>query len=145
MAKGQVAIGNAETPKLGNSRIGRTQDRQHLINVFSRSVQQRSVRRNQDVNRGHKDSPSGADDCFMVAKRVPGKSQPGRSIETSAQRRRLAIDVKPNSRVLGQTRVQLPSVLNATAKIIAPSSPARPVQPATHSTATPNTNCLASS
>ncbi len=59
----------------------------------------------------------------MAAKRVPGKAQPGRSIEAGAQWRRLAINIKAHAAIDREPVRHLPAILNVAAKIMSPAMP----------------------
>src|SRR5262249_45978883 len=63
------------------------------------------------------------DHGFLIAKRVPGNAQPGRGIETRAQRRRLTIRIETHADIHGQARFDLPAILDVAANVFSPTGP----------------------
>src|SRR5579864_6217611 len=110
-------------PESRDSRIRRAQSLQNFIDIAAAAIQQGTIRRNQHVNRRIINAGPGADDGLMAAKRVPGKTQPGRGVEAGTQWRRLAVNIKAHTGVDREPLRHLPAILNVAAKIVSPAVP----------------------
>src|SRR5262249_24654144 len=85
--------------------------REHLIYLLSAVVEQRSVRRNQHVNRTFKDPRAAADDRLLVRPRSPREPNTRRYIRVSVQRLWFAVHIDTKTVVERQPRRDLPRVL----------------------------------